>query len=123
MRKLKLPLFCERGRIPVTYAPVYIPLHIFDMILPQYLADDLINIFNDFFICHIQCKLISAPHRRSARYTDRPFRMGTVQFTVLRDHLRLHPDPELHAEIIDPLNQSAKTPLQLLLIDNPVPEP
>ena len=76
----------------------------------------------NLFSREIQHQLISCMNRIPSRNSKCPVRMFSVQITVFRDHLRLHPDSEFYTQIIDLLYQISQCPPKLSLIDKPVPE-
>ena len=54
---------------------------------------------------------------------DHPIRVGAVQLAVRVDHLRLDPQPKVHPQRVDLLDQRLQTVWEFLLIRPPVAQP
>ena len=59
----------------------------------------------------------------AVRGTQRPVGVGPVEAAVLVDHLRLHPDAEVHAQGLDALDQRGQPAGEFFLVDAPVAQP
>ncbi len=101
---------------------VHVPLDILDFSLFKNLTNLLENIVPDVGSGEIQHKLVPSPYGLPARYLQHPVRMCSVQFAILRHHLRLNPDSEFYALTVDIFNQFPQSAPQLFLVDLPVPE-
>ena len=113
-------LAVRRCRIYIRDTPVHIPLDIFHIALIQDCADLIINIIYYFFSGEVKHELMSGAVRAASRDHERPVRMLPVEITVFIDHLRLDPDPELQAHVIDLPDQLAQAAAQFLFIHFPV---
>ena len=53
---------------------------------------------------------------------DDPIRVGPVKVGVLVDHLRLEPEAELHAQVVDPPGQTGDAAGEAVPVGSPVPQ-
>ena len=76
----------------------------------------------DFPACHIQYQLVSAADGMPSGDFHGPVGVGAEQVGILGYHLRLEPDAEFHAQIVDLPYQLRQAAFDLFLIDIPVSE-
>ena len=119
---LPLPVRRKSAGPHVGEAAVHVPLHIGDIGAVQHLPDGLIDVLPDLPAGEVQGQLAAPPGVRPPRNPQRPVGMGPVEVAVLADHLRLNPDAEGHAQLLDPGHQGLQTAGELLPVDNPVPQ-
>ena len=115
-----LPSGRKRRRITFRDAPVHVPFDVGDFRFREDLCHHFIYPVYHFFSGKVQHVLESSVRIPASRYLYDPVQMFTVQVRVPVDHLRLEPEAELHAEILDPLCQSGDTVLQTVRIRDPV---
>ena len=113
---------CMRIRVAVQIADtaVHIPFHIFNLRFSKDCLKSLHQVISDVRSRHIQNQLIAAVVRHASRNLQRPVRMLPVQIAVLRYHLRLKPESELHTHLMNFLRQRCQAAPDLLLIHKPV---
>ena len=99
---------------------VEVPFHVINIGVVQDPVDTRDQVILHFFPAHVEDQLIAASDRVPSGDLHRPVRMRAEEIRVLRYHLRLKPDAEFHAQVIDLLNQLIETAFDLLLIDIPV---
>ena len=109
-------------RVNLRNRAVVIPLHIVDRAHVDDPADLIIDGIHYFPAREIQHQLVACPHRLSSGNCERPVRMRPEKIAVLIDHLRLKPDAEQKAHVMNLPNQPVEIP-DLLFIDKPVSKP
>ena len=117
---LALALGGQPGAPHVGEAAVHIPLDVGDGGAFQHGAQVVQHILLHFGASEVQHQLIPAPGEGTAGHLEGPVGMGAVEVGVFVHHLRLHPDAELHAQVLDALGQGGQAAGKLLLIDVPV---
>ena len=88
--------------------PVHIPFHIGNGSFGQDLFEAAPDIFAHIGSGIIQNILIPGKSRFASADRNRPVRMRPVEIGIRRDHLRLHPDPEPHAQFPDIVSQCSE---------------
>src|SRR5258708_1655891 len=109
------PLLVRMFR-PADFGPraVVVPLHEFDAAVatpqvPQLRVDRLADVRSG----EVEYQLIAAQRSAATLRVIRPLRMSTIQVAVGVDHLRLHPDTDLHTQLMDSVNQRPQPARQL----------
>ena len=120
MVQLSLGIGRQAGAAQVRQLAVHIPLYVCNVGTVQNCPHPAPDIFQHLLPGQIQHQLIARQTGRAPRYLNRPVRVGTVKVGVRGDHLRLHPDAEFHAQLIDLSHQTFQTAGKLFLIDEPV---
>ena len=118
--RFALPLGGQHPAVHVGHVPVHVPFHIGDGVVGQQVGQPLGQVVHHLGAAHVQHHLVAAHHRGPARQGEGPVRMRPVQVGILAYHLRLHPDAELHAQRVHPLNQGSQPAGQLFLVHEPV---
>ncbi len=113
-------LIVSAPREDVRDAAVVVPLQIIDTLIhnPGRLLIDSVDHLRPR---KIEYELIPSADCPSVRRGQRPVRMRAEQKTLLADHLRLEPDPELQPLRVHVADQVRKRAAELRLVDSPVP--
>ena len=77
---------------------VHVPLDEGDVVVAEQRVEAAEHLGEGVGVGEVEHELVAAEHRLVAGVDQRPVRMGAVEVAVGVDHLRLDPDPELHAE-------------------------
>ena len=110
----------ERGNL--TEVSVEVPLDVVDGNVVEGFSEGRLKIFNNRGICHVKHHLMTAESASSARCLQYPLGMGAEQIGVGVDHLRLDPDTEVDANLLDALNECGETVLESFGICLPISE-
>ena len=108
--------------VNIADAAVHIPFDIIDLCIMNNGCQTLQQILTHILTRHIKYKLISAVIRHTARNCKCPIRMCTVKITVLGNHLRLKPETEFHAHLVNFFCKLRHGAVHLFLVDEPVTE-
>ena len=106
--------------VNVADTAVHIPFHIINFCIVDDGRQTLQQILPHIVTRHIQYKLISSMVWHTSRNCKCPVRMCTVEITVLGNHLRLEPETEFHAHLVDFFCKLCHGTVHLLLVDKPV---
>ena len=101
---------------------VVVPLDVVDLVLVQHGQHGVPHVGvagGDPEIDHL---LVTRGDRRTTAGAHHPFGVGARDVGVEVDHLRLEPQPELHAELLDPVHQRVQPPRPGVGRDRPVAE-
>ena len=118
----RLSLFRSRQirGINITKIAVHIPFYITDVSGGKYLRHGIYYILLYFGIAQIQKALITSLGVGMSRNHHCPVGMFFIEVTVLTDHLRLHPEAEIHPQSFDFFTEGSNSSGQLLRIRFPV---
>ena len=97
----------RRGGLHVV--AVHVPLDEGDVVVAEQRVEATEHLGVGGGVGEVEHELVAGEHRLVAGVDQRPLRMGAVEVAVGVDHLRLDPDPELHAERPDALDQRRQT--------------
>ena len=122
MKHLSLALGGQGGGPHVGEAAVHVPLHIGDVRAGQNGLDLSIDAAPHLRAGEVQHQLIAAPGGDPAGDAQRPVGVFPVEIAVLADHLRLDPDAEGHAQLLQPGDQGLQPAGQLAVVHHPVPQ-
>ena len=117
---LALPLQAEAGHI--RQGPVHVPLDVLDVGGGEDLAELVIDTVPDLLPGQVQHQLGPAQHGGPSGDLEGVVRVGPEQVGIRAHHFRLHPQSELHPQLVDLVRQVLQPAGELLLIDNPVPQ-
>jgi hypothetical protein len=80
------------------------------------------QVLRDLRVPDVEHLLVAPLPRAAPDRTEHPIRMGAGEVGVEVHHLRLDPEPDLHAELADDVEQRMESVGPHLLVDVPVPE-
>ena len=115
-----LPMGGQKGRAVVSQVAVHIPLDIGNIIFRQNGSDLFVDIVHDLGPRHIQHQLPAAFDGCKVITVDGPVGMGSIQVAIGADHLRLHPDAEIHAVFVAGINNGFQSIGEFPLVHIPV---
>src|SRR5207245_1015814 len=81
------------------------------------------DVLLDIVTSEIQDKLVAAFGTRPPGEVHNPVRVLPIKIAVGIDHFGLYPQPEVHAEAMDPINERLESVGKLLRVDIPIAEP
>jgi hypothetical protein len=118
----RLSLFRSRQirGINITKIAVHIPFYITDFSGRKYPRHFFDHVFSDFRIAEVQNTLIPSLGMWMAGNLHGPVGMFFIEVTVFTDHLRLHPETEIHPQGFDFFTEGNNSSGQLLRIRFPV---
>ena len=119
-----LLLISWRGFGPARFRPisVVIPLEEGDVVVGGQSVEKLEHVFLDVGVREVEQHLVASLGAGPPWEVHRPVRMRAIQVAIGVDHFRFHPEPELHAEAIDLLNQTAQAVRKFVLVHSPIAE-
>ena len=117
---LPLPGSRKGTAVDIRQIAVKIPLDIVDGILPQKPGQNLIQPVHHVRPAHVQHQLAAAHGGLAPGHRQRPVGVGTVEIRVLADHLRLHPQAHLQAQIPDFSEGGGQPVREFLFMGEPV---
>ena len=100
--------------------PVHVPFHVGDRVLGEQCADLVQQIGAHLWARHVEYKLVASEHGVVAEVGQHPVGMGAVQIGVRIDHLWFEPQPELHAQPDDVVDDRPETVGPDRSVDPPV---
>ena len=103
-------------------AAVEVPLDIRDIRAVHNLFDAIKEIIPDVRACHIENVLMARDAHRSIGGLNCPIGVRAEELAVPRHHFGLEPDTEFESDTFDPLDELAKSALELFLVDEPITE-
>ena len=95
----------RRGGLHVV--AVHVPLDEGDVVVAEQRVEATEHLGVGIGVGEVEHELVAGEHRLVAGVDQRPLRVGAVEVAVGVDHLRLDPDPELHAERPRPARSAA----------------
>ena len=100
-----------------------VPLHVVDGVLREHRVDPVEEVVDDLGTRQVEDLLVAVQQRRP-RLAGRqdPLRVRAEEVGVRVDHLRLEPEPELHAQPSHVLDERVQPVGPHLLVDHPVAE-
>jgi hypothetical protein len=111
------------GTAPLHVIAVHVPLDERDVVIAQQRVEVIEHVCVRTGMGDVQHQLLATEHRVVAGRRQRPLRVRAEQVAVRVDHLRLDPDPELHPERADVVDQRGETRRVHLGRHRPVTEP
>src|SRR6201996_4829466 len=121
---VNLFLVSDGHGVPTGLRPVavVVPLEKIDVVVRDQLVEPVIDVLHHVGTGEVQQKLIAAFRARAAGEVHGPLGMLAVEIAVGVDHLRLDPDAEVHAELVDAIDDRFEAVGELLFVDVPVAE-
>jgi hypothetical protein len=115
---------CGAGRTrSLDVVAVHVPLDVGDVVIAQQCVELAEDVCERVGVGEVEHELVATEHRLVAVGRQRPVGVCPVQVTVGVDHLRLDPDPELHSEAGDVVDQRHQTRRGTRRRHPPVAEP
>ena len=102
---------------------VVVPLHEVDRVLGEHGAHPVEQVVADLRAGQVEDELVPLEHRPAGTCAEDPVRVGPEEVGVGVDHLGLEPQPELHAEAADVLDQRVQAVGPDRRVDPPVAQP
>ncbi|MNJ43658.1 hypothetical protein D3C77_386740 [compost metagenome] len=84
--------------------PVHIPFNKLNLVIMKKIGHKIQNELLHFRLGYVQQQLITQLCSVPCREMVHPIRMLSVQFTIRIHGLRLHPNSEFHAKLMNPIN-------------------
>ena len=95
----------QRGAAGLQQVAVVVPLHRVDRVRRQHRADLLEDVLAHLGPGQVEHQLVALQQRHPVAGREDPVGVLAVEVGVGVDHLRLDPEPELHAEPVHVLDQ------------------
>ena len=109
-----------RGPARLGERPVHVPLDELDVVLRQQAVQRREHPVRHVGPGQVQHQLVAVLRPGAAGEVVHPVRVRPVEVAVRVHHLRLDPQPEPHAEVVDPADERAEAARELLPVDRPV---
>ena len=110
----------ERCTVEIGHGAVHVPLDIVDGVLAQESCNGLIEPVRDLRPGQIQNHLVPPDGRLPPRNAQGPVRMRPIEIRIFAHHLRLDPEAELQALVLNLADQAAEAVRELAEIRCPV---
>ena len=111
------------GAAALDVIAVHVPLDVGDVVVAQQRVELTEHVVVRLGAAEVEHELVAAEHGLVALGRQRPLGVGAVQVAVGVDHLRLDPDPEVHAQTANVVDQRSEARRVGVGRDHPVAEP
>src|ERR1019366_5538950 len=101
---------------------VHVPLEVAHVVFGGELVEEAEDVLLDVVARQVEDHLGAQFGARAAGEVDHPIGMGAVEIAVGVDHLRLHPESEIHFEGVDVIDEALESLREFFRVDGPIAE-